>query len=84
MNGHPVVVWGTLRFATPRYKTFNIGKKKPATVVSNLHVVLLTGYDNVKETYRVHDPADERQTYWISKQQFEEAYYTNKYAIAVR
>lgn len=84
INGHPVVVWGTLRFATPRYEMFDLGKKKPTTVVSNLHVVLLTGYDSVKEAYRVHDPADERQMYWVPKQQFEDAYYTNKYAIAVR
>lgn len=84
LNGHPVVVWATIRFESPRYQHFDVGNKKPTSVVSNLHVVLLTGYDSVTETYRIHDPADNRNVYWIPKKQFEEAYNPNQYAVAVR
>lgn len=84
INGHPVIVWATLRFESPRYKHFDIGKKKPASVVGNLHVVLLTGYDSVNEAYRIHDPADERKIYWVPKKQFDEAYKPNRYAVVVR
>jgi len=83
-QNHPVVVWVTFRFEPPREGAWDIGKKRPATYVSNLHVVLLTGYDSVTQQYRVHDPADAREIYWVPKAQFETAYIARKQAVAVR
>ncbi|HIX43756.1 MAG TPA: C39 family peptidase [Candidatus Kurthia intestinigallinarum] len=81
---NPVVVWVTFRFEPPREEKWDIGKKHPATFVSNLHVMLLTGYNSVTQKYRVHDPADEKEIYWVPKEQFEAAYLARKQAVVVR
>lgn len=85
-SGNPIVVYVTNRyFEAPRLATYNFGGKN-YTIVDNMHVVLLTGYDDRDSSnprFYVADP-DDRGTYWISKAKFDAAYNCLKWAIAVR
>ena len=57
-EGRPVVVWGTLLFETPQYSTTHFwyltGTDEAYTPYSNLHCMLLYGYD--EDYYYLCDP----------------------------
>lgn len=84
--GNPVVVYVTNRyFETPKLGIFYFGGKS-YNIVSNMHVVLLTGFDDRNpnaQTFYITDPND-KGTYWISKEKFNAAYNCLKWAISVR
>lgn len=73
----PVLVWVTGRFQEPIMKTFYFGE-----VTGNLHIVLLTGYDEEKKVFYINDPAIKDLTE-VSYQQFEQVYNSMKFAVAV-
>lgn len=82
-KGNPVVVYVTNRkFEAPRLKKYTFGKKD-YTIISNLHVVLLVGYNENDNTFYIADPND-KGYYWIDKNSFEAAYNIMKWAVVVR
>lgn len=82
-NGNPVVVYVTNRsFEAPRLKEYTFGGKR-CTIIDNLHVVLLAGYNDNNKTYYIADP-NAKGYYWISKDKFETAYNCSKWAVTVR
>lgn len=85
-RGNPVVVYVTNRyFEKPRLAAYHFGGKS-YTIVCNMHVVLLTGYDDRNPSsaaFCITDP-NNKGTYWISKSKFDAAYNCLKWAIAVR
>ncbi len=74
---HPVIVYVTGGLTNPRMTQHYFGH-----VTSNLHIVLLNGYDNNKKIFYVKDPIDNNITE-VSYDQFEKLYQTMNFAIAV-
>lgn len=74
---HPVLVWLTGGLQDARLKNMYYGQ-----VISNLHIVLLTGYDEMKQIFDLLDPFDQTQTE-ISYQQFEKIYQHMQKAMSV-
>ncbi len=73
----PVVVWGTGKFKEPQKRTFYFGE-----VTENLHIVLLTGYDEEKGVFFLRDPY--RENYQeVEYDQFESVYKSMPFAVAV-
>lgn len=76
-NDYPVVVWATGGLRPAVKKDFYFGN-----VTSNLHIVLVNGYDLDKKVFYIKDPAD-KELEEVSFEQFQSAYDAMKYAIAV-
>lgn len=76
-SNHPVAVYVTGGFVPARERTFYFGK-----VISNLHIVLLNGYDDEKQLFYVLDPIDKDLTS-VSYQDFSKAYDLKKFAVSV-
>lgn len=74
---HPILVWLTGGLQDAKLKNMYYGK-----VISNLHIVLLHGYDDAKEIFYVLDPYDKTQTQ-ISYKQFEKIYQHMQKAMSV-
>lgn len=82
-NGNAVTVYVTNRlFEAPKLKTYNFGGKD-YTIVDNMHVVALAGFNDNDNTYYIADPND-KGYYWISKSKFETAYNCLRWAVVVR
>ena len=73
-NGNPVITYVTASFKPPIITT--------QEVPLNLHVVLLTGFNNKTDEYIVLDPYFGRMV--IKKSQFENSYNYLKYAVVVK
>lgn len=76
-NDHPVIVWVTGGFRKPQIGSYYF-KKAP----TNLHIVLLNGYDKDKDIFYVKDPIDKDLTE-ISFQDFQISYQALEFAISV-
>ena len=76
-NDHPVIAWVTGKFTKPVMENYYFGK-----VTSNLHIVLVNGYDKEKKIFYIKDPADRKLTE-VSFQTFQTAYDAMKFAIVV-
>ena len=74
---NPVIVWATGYFKDPCMKTLYFGE-----VTSNLHIVLICGYDDDQEVFYIKDPAVEDLTE-ISYEQFDKVYNSMKFAVVV-
>lgn len=78
-KGNPIVVFVTLDFAYPTWSKWDMGYEEKKTIVDNMHVVVLSGY-NSNGSYHVSDPAG-RGKYWVSKSRFENAYNALQWAV---
>lgn len=76
-DGNPSVVYVTYQFKSPRFNQYSFGKS-----VTNMHVMILIGYNENNGQYKVMDPAGSG-TYWVSASSFEKAYSALRYAITV-
>lgn len=76
-SDHPVAVYATGGLVPAKERTLYFGK-----VISNLHIVLLSGYDDAKGIFYVHDPIDKELT-TISYENFSKAYDLTKFAVSV-
>jgi len=72
-SGLPVVVYGTYNFDSI--------KSWSGEVPSNLHVVLVIGYNKITGDYIINDPWSGKKT--IAKDKFESVYNAFKYAVVV-
>lgn len=83
-KGNPVTVYVTTPyFAEPTWKVFDMGEAGNVSTVSNMHIMVLTGYNSDGE-YHMTDPAASRNRYWVSGAKFEAAYNALKWAVVVR
>jgi uncharacterized protein YvpB len=77
-NGHPIVVWVTGGWATPRWRRWSWGR-----AVTNNHALCLVGYNTKTGKYLVNDCSHGKGTYWVSKSKFEKIYNARKFAVVV-
>lgn len=88
LAGNPVVVYATLWWEKPFYRTYNIeGQKK--RMLSNNHAVLACGYDMERNLYYIADPyniKDPRKDlkYWINGDTFDRIYNERRHAVVVQ
>lgn len=93
-NGNTVVLYATLYWNKPYYKTLTVDGK-PMRRIWNNHVILLTGYDPVKKSFYIADPYNHEKAggnrrkpfyYWKSQSAVDTAYnYDNRrFAVAIR
>jgi uncharacterized protein YvpB len=88
LYGNPVVVYVTLWWEKPFYRTYNIeGQKK--RMLSNNHAVLACGYDMENNIYYIADPynlKDPREDlkYWINGDTFDRIYNERRHAVVVQ
>lgn len=93
-NGNSVVVWVTLYWNEPYFKTLRVDGK-PERRIWNNHAVLLTGYDPDKKMFYVADPYNHEKSgasrtkpfyYWKSEKLIDKYYnYDNRrFAVVVR
>ena len=93
-NGNTVVLYGTLFWNRPYFRTLKV-EGKPMRRIWNNHVFLLTGYDPVKKMFYIADPYNHEKAgasrtrpfyYWKSLSAVSTAYnYDNrKFAVAIR
>jgi|GEM_PF-2067206 len=75
--GNPVVVYVTFHFAAPVWKHWSWGD-----AIFNGHIMVLAGYDNTNDTYKVADPVD--GVYWVDGATFEQSYGYLDWAVVVR
>ncbi|WEV43755.1 C39 family peptidase [Lactobacillus sp. ESL0684] len=73
-RGNPVLVYVTINFDKPEPDTYPWGK-----TYKNNHAALLDGFS--QDLFHVSDPINGH--YWISKQQFGQAYQVRKWAIEI-
>ncbi|MGI6751170.1 MAG: S-layer homology domain-containing protein [Anaerovoracaceae bacterium] len=86
--GNPVVVYVTMWWEKPYYRTYNI-EGSFQTLLSNNHAVLVCGYDYKNGHYYISDPYNSKTPgkeykYWIDGNTFEKIYDERRQAIAVR
>lgn len=83
-KGNPVMVYVTTRnYEAPKWKTYDMGEAGMVNIVTNMHIMVLTGY-NSEGAYHVTDPASSTSRYWVSKEKFEAVYDALKWAVVVR
>ncbi|MCR5482302.1 MAG: C39 family peptidase [Clostridia bacterium] len=83
--GNPVVVYLTMNWERPFYRKYKVDGVENVRMLSNNHVVLLTGYK--PGYYKITDPyskTGQRLEYWKEAAVFEPIYYERRCAIAVR
>ena len=88
LNGNPVVIYATLSWEKPFYRTYSI-EGEPQKLLSNNHAVLATGYDSVAKQYYISDPYNINDTskeyaYWIDGYTFEKIYKERKQALVIQ
>lgn len=76
-NGHPVVVYITLNFASPQYGSYWWGKG-----INNAHIVTLDGFNQANNSYHISDPNGGK--YWVSGNKFEASYNLRHSAVVIR
>ncbi|WP_028044378.1 C39 family peptidase [Candidatus Stoquefichus massiliensis] len=76
-SDHPVIAWVTGGFHAPNMENYYFGKAP-----SNLHIVLVSGYDQDKKVFYIKDPAN-RELTEVSFEQFQIAFDAMKYAMVV-
>jgi uncharacterized protein YvpB len=88
LAGNTVVIYATLWWEKPFYRTYNIeGTNKE--LLSNNHVVLASGYDQSTNRYLINDPYNVKDTkhkyeYWIDGYTFEKIYNERRHAVVVQ
>ena len=93
-NGNTVVLYATLYWNRPYFKTLTVDGK-PMRRIWNNHVVLVTGYDPAKKMFYIADPYNHEKAggnrrkpfyYWKSQATVDAAYnYDNRrFAVAIR
>ena len=93
-NGNTVVLWATLYWNRPYFKTLMVDGK-PERRIWNNHVVLVTGYDPAKKMFYIADPYNHEKAggnrrkpfyYWKSEDTVMRCYnYDNRrFAVAIR
>lgn len=87
LAGNPVVIYATLWWETPFYRWYNI-EGQQQRLLSNNHVVLITGYDCNTNAYYIADPYNVKDTskeyrYWIDDATLEPIYNERHQAIVV-
>lgn len=88
LAGNPVVIYATLWWERPFYRTYNIEGQK-MRMLSNNHVVLACGYDMERNLYYIADPyniKDPRKDlkYWINGDTFDRIYDERRHAVVVQ
>lgn len=88
LDGNPVVVYATLYWEKPFYRTFDI-EGQIQKLLSNNHAVLATGYDSDAKKYYISDPynlntPNEEYRYWIDAYTFEKIYNERKHALVIQ
>lgn len=91
-SGNPVVIYVTLYWRKPYYRTYNVeGTRK--TFLRNNHAVLLDGYDPATDSFHISDPYNHEKAggnrnkpfrYWKKRSVVEPLYNVRKYAVVVR
>lgn len=91
-NGNTVVVWVTLFWQNPYYRTLPIDGVNTSRIWNN-HVLLVTGYNPDNDSFYIADPynhegaganRDKSFYYWKNKSEVEYLYNYRKFAVAVR
>lgn len=87
LSGNPVVVYATLRWAEPRYRSYSI-EGETQSLLSNNHVVLVDGYNRDTGEYHISDPYNDFDTsaeykYWIDGGLFEKIYNVRRHAVLI-
>lgn len=87
LAGNPVVIYATMRWEDPFYRTYSI-EGQPQRLLSNNHAVLLCGYDPA-QGYYVADPynlgqSDVEFRYWKDAATVERLYMERQHAVVVR
>ena len=88
LSGNPVVVYVTLWWAEPYYRTYRMGDHEE-TLLRNNHAVLLCGYDSQTDQYNVADPYNVKcqgqdYFYWQDASVLEPLYLVRQHAVVVR
>lgn len=88
LAGNPVVIYATLSWEAPFYRTYDI-EGQQQRMLSNNHVVLACGYDSATGAYYISDPYNNSDTsqiykYWIDKTTFEWIYNARRHAVVIR
>lgn len=87
LAGNPVVVYMTMYYQKPFYRYYNVeGVTK--RFLSNNHVVLLAGYDSIKNNYYIVDPYNKKRPskpylYWLPSYTFEKIYKERNHAVVI-
>lgn len=87
LAGNPVVIYATMRWEKPFYRTYNI-EGETQRLLSNNHAVLVCGYNCENNQYYIADPYNDQNTskeyrYWISGSTLEPIYNERRHAIVV-
>lgn len=87
LDGNPVVIYATMRWEKPFYRSFQI-EGETQWLLSNNHAVLLCGYDPalgylVADPYNNQKPNEELR-YWKDAETVERIYNERRHAIVVR
>ncbi len=85
--GNPVVIYATMRWEEPRYRSYDI-EGEQQLLLRNNHVVLADGYDRDTGMYHISDPYNDFDTseeyrYWIDGAVFEKIYNVRRHAVAI-
>lgn len=76
-NDHPIVVWLTSGMNDVKTKDYYFGH-----VTSNLHIILLSGYDDNQKLFHILDPIDKTITS-IDYEQFQKIYSNMQFSMSV-
>lgn len=87
LSGNPVVIYATMRWEEPRYRSYDI-EGEQQLLLRNNHVVLADGYDRDTGMYHISDPYNDFDTseeyrYWIDGAVFERIYNVRRHAVAI-
>lgn len=87
LAGNPVVVYATMNWEKPFYRKYNV-EGEIQTILSNNHVVLVTGYDMANHKYFICDPYNiekpkEEFKYWVDGETFDRIYNERRHAVVI-
>ncbi len=91
-NGNTVVAYVTLFWNQPYYRTLPIEGKNTSRIWNN-HVLLITGYNPVNNSFYIADPYNHEKAganrskpfyYWKNANVFERLYNIRKFAVVIR
>ena len=78
-NGHPIIVWTSIHFLPSQLTYYEWGIYK-----SNNHVMVLIGYDEKTDQFKIADPAGWNDgIYWVTGQQFDKSWGCYKGAVRI-
>lgn len=88
LDGNPVVVYVTLWWNEPIYKTYDI-EGQLQSLLTNNHAVLASGYDMSTNRYYIADPynpqdLNKEYKYWIDGATFDRIYNERRHAVVIQ